>query len=958
MPDKKLFLLDAMALIYRAHFAFIKAPRITSKGLNTSCVFGFANALLEVIQKEKPTHLGVAFDLPGGTFRNTVFPEYKANRQEQPEDITVAIPYVKKLVEAMDIPCLSLQGFEADDVIGTLAKKAAREGFEVFMMTPDKDYGQLVEEHIYLYKPAIGGKDVEVMGVNEVCSRWGIKRVEQVIDILGLMGDAVDNIPGIQGVGEKTAAKLIAEYDSVENLIANSDKLTGKLGESVRNSKEIALLSKELARIELNVPIDFDGDKLKIMPPHVEELSQLLDELEFRTLRKRLLPEEPGQSTNAVFAPKATAVSGDKKSAIGAKSGQQISMFEADTSTNVVVHENLDEEAASAYTGSSKDTIDSVVHEYHLIDTPELRKNLIHYLSQQDEFCFDTETTSVDAVDAEIVGMSFAYRKAEAYYIPFPEDQKEAHQIVQEFKSLFENEEIMKIGQNIKYDIMILQNYGVEVKGKMYDTMLAHYILEPEQRHGMDYLSNVYLNYDPVSIDTLIGKKGKNQFTMREVNVEKVKEYAAEDADITLQLKNVLEPRLSTSHQQEKLLMEVEMPLVCVLADMEMSGVKVSVDTLHEMSKVLDTDIQEIQRNIFILAGGEFNVASPKQLGEILFEKLRLDKNAKKTKTGQYATGEDVLSKLEGEHEIVRKILDFRELVKLKSTYVDALPALISKKTGRIHTSYNQAVAATGRLSSTNPNLQNIPIRTVRGREIRKAFIPRDDNHIILSADYSQIELRIMAAFSEDDSMLNAFNQGIDIHATTASKVFKVSLDQVTSDMRRKAKMVNFGIIYGISAFGLAQRLSIPRGEAKEIIDAYWLEFPKIKTFMDSAINKARETKYVETILGRRRYLRDINSQNLVDRGFAERNAINAPIQGSAADMIKVAMINIHDFLKREKLQSKMILQVHDELVFDAHKSEIDYLKQKVDELMCTAIPLPVKMETGMGVGNNWLEAH
>lgn len=958
MPDKKLFLLDAMALIYRAHFAFLKAPRVTSKGLNTSCVFGFANALLEVIQKEKPTHIGVAFDLPGGTFRNDVFPEYKANRQEQPEDITIAIPYVKKLVEAMDIPCLSLQGFEADDVIGTLAKKAAREGFEVFMMTPDKDYGQLVEEHIYLYKPAIGGKDVEVMGVNEVCARWGIKRVEQVVDILGLMGDAVDNIPGIAGVGEKTAAKLIAEYDSVENLLANSDKVTGKLGESIRNSHEIALLSKELAKIELNVPIDFDGDRLKIMPPHIEVLSQLLDELEFRTLRKRLLPDEPGQASTSAPAPKATTANGDKKSAIGAKSGQQISMFESDSSTNVVVHENLDEEAASAYIGSSKETIDSVVHEYHLIDTPELRKSLIHYLSQQDEFCFDTETTSVDAVDAEIVGMSFAYRKGEAYYIPFPEDQKEAFMIMQEFKSVFENEAILKIGQNIKYDMMILQNYGIEVKGKMYDTMLAHYIIEPEQRHGMDYLANVYLNYDPVSIDTLIGKKGKSQFTMRDVSVERVKEYAAEDADITLQLKNVLQPRLSTSHQQEKLLMEVEMPLVGVLADMEMSGVRVSIDTLHDMSKVLDTDIQEIQRNIFILAGGEFNVASPKQLGEVLFERLKLDKNAKKTKTGQYATGEDILSKLESEHEIARKILDFRELVKLKSTYVDALPLLISKKTGRIHTSYNQAVAATGRLSSTNPNLQNIPIRTVRGREIRKAFIPRDENHIILSADYSQIELRIMAAFSEDDSMLNAFNQGIDIHATTASKVFKVSLDQVTSDMRRKAKMVNFGIIYGISAFGLSQRLGIPRGEAKEIIDAYWLEFPRIKTFMDATINKARETKYVETILGRRRYLRDINSQNLVDRGFAERNAINAPIQGSAADMIKVAMINIHDFMKRENLQSKMILQVHDELVFDAHKSEIDYLKQKVDELMCTAIPLPVKMETGMGVGNNWLEAH
>ncbi|RFS14739.1 DNA polymerase I [Emticicia sp. C21] len=958
MPDKKLFLLDAMALIYRAHFAFLKAPRITSNGLNTSCVFGFANALLEVIQKEKPTHLGVAFDLPGGTFRNERFPEYKANRQEQPDDITIAIPYVKKLMEAMDIPCLSLKGFEADDVIGTLAKKAAREGFEVFMMTPDKDYGQLVEEHIYLYKPAIGGKDTEVMGVNEVCSRWGIKRVDQVVDILGLMGDAVDNIPGIQGVGEKTAAKLIAEYDTVENLIANSEKISGKLGESVRNSKEIALLSKELARIELNVPIDFDADKLKIMPPHVDLLSPLLDELEFRTLRKRLLPDDPSNTATTSPVAKPTTAVGEKKSAIGAKSGQQISMFESDTSNNTALPADLEEEATFGFHASSKDTIESVVHEYHLINTPELRKSLIYYLSQQDEFCFDTETTSVDAIDAEIVGMSFAYRKGEAYYVPFPENQEEAFHLVQEFKEIFENESIMKIGQNIKYDLMILQNYGVEVKGKMYDTMLAHYIIEPEQRHGMDYMANVYLNYDPVSIETLIGKKGKGQLTMREVDVEKVKEYAAEDADITLQLKQVLQPRLSAIGLQEKLLMDVEMPIVCVLADMEMSGVKVNVDTLHEMSRVLDTDIQEIQRSIYSLAGGEFNVSSPKQLGEILFERLKIDKGAKKTKTGQYATGEDVLSKLEGEHEIVRKILDFRELLKLKSTYVDALPALISKKTGRIHTSYNQAVAATGRLSSTNPNLQNIPIRTVRGREIRKAFIPRDENHVILSADYSQIELRIMAAFSEDESMLNAFNQGIDIHSTTASKVFKVPIDQVTSDMRRKAKMVNFGIIYGISAFGLSQRLSIPRGEAKEMIDAYWMEFPKIKIFMDSAINKARETKYVETILGRRRYLRDINSQNLVDRGFAERNAINAPIQGSAADMIKVAMINIHDFLRKEKLQSKMILQVHDELVFDALRSEVDYLKQRVDELMCSAIPLPVKMETGMGVGNNWLEAH
>ena len=953
MPDKKLFLLDAMALIYRAHFAFLKAPRITSKGLNTSCVFGFANSLLEVIQKEKPTHLGVAFDLPGGTFRNTMYPEYKANRQEQPEDITVAIPYVKKLVEAMDIPTLMLPGYEADDVIGTLAKKAAKDGFEVYMMTPDKDYGQLVEEHIYLYKPAILGKDVEIMGPKEVCARWNIKRVDQVVDILGLMGDAVDNIPGVPGVGEKTAAKLIAEYETIENLLANSDRLTGKLGESVRNNKEIALLSKELAKIELEVPIAFDGDKLKIMPPHIELLSPLLDELEFRTLRKRLLPNEP----DAAPAPKASGSgAAGKKSAIGAKSGEQISLFESAADSNLFPEEH--EEGFAAHYHSNKDTIDTVIHEYHLIDTPELRKSLIYYLSQQDEFCFDTETTSIDAIDAEIVGMSFSYRKGEAYYIPMPENQEQALAILQEFKEVFANEAIMKIGQNIKYDLMILQNYGIEVKGKLYDTMLAHYIIEPEQRHGMDYLANVYLNYEPVSIETLIGKKGKAQLSMRQANIEKIKEYAAEDADVTLQLKQVLQPRLNTSSEQEKLMANVEMPLVTVLADMEMSGVRVSMETLHEMSRVLETDIQEIQRNIFQLAGGEFNVASPKQLGEILFERMKLDKNAKKTKTGQYATGEDVLSKLEGEHEIVRKILDFRELVKLKSTYVDALPELISKKTGRIHTSYNQAVAATGRLSSTNPNLQNIPIRTVRGREIRKAFIPRDENHVILSADYSQIELRIMAAFSEDDSMLNAFNQGIDIHSTTASKVFKVPLDQVTSDMRRKAKMVNFGIIYGISAFGLAQRLGIPRGEAKEIIDAYWMEFPKIKTYMDNAINKARETKYVETIMGRRRYLRDINSQNQVDRGFAERNAINAPIQGSAADLIKVAMINIHDFLKTEKLQSKMILQVHDELVFDALKSEVEYLKQKVDELMCTAIPLPVKMETGMGVGGNWLEAH
>ncbi|CAH0995015.1 DNA polymerase I [Emticicia aquatica] len=962
MPSKKLFLLDAMALIYRAHFAFVKAPRITSKGLNTSCVFGFANAILEVIQKEKPTHIGVAFDLPGGTFRNEMYPAYKANRQEQPEDITIAIPYVKKLVEAMDIPLLMVQGFEADDVIGTIAKKAAKADFEVFMMTPDKDYGQIVEEHVYLYKPAIFGKDVEIMGVKEICDRWGISRTEQIIDLLGLMGDAVDNIPGVPGVGEKTAAKLIAAYDSVEGLYENVDKLTGKLAETVKNNKEQAFLSKELARIDLNVPIEFDEDFLKISSPKVEILSPLLDELEFRTLRKRLLPDEPQTSgssqTSASKKQDSTPIN-----ALKAKSGQQISMFEAMASPSQTTSEKIENqffqeeiEENIYHESSIKDTISNKIHEYHLIDTPELRKSLIHYLSKQDEFCFDSETTSVDAVDAEIVGLSFAYRAGEAYYVPMPENQIEAQRIINEFKEVFENESISKIGQNIKYDLMILKNYGIELKGKMFDTMLAHYIIEPEQRHGMDYLSNIYLNYDPVSIETLIGK-GKSQGSMRDVAAEKIKEYAAEDADVTLQLKSILQPKI-VEYQQQKLLENVEMPLVNVLAGMEYEGVRIDMNALKEMSNVLDVDVKQIQSDIFSLAGQEFNVASPKQLGDILFDKLKLDSKAKKTKTGQYATGEEILSKLENEHEIVRKILDFRELVKLKNTYVDALPELISKKTGRIHTSYNQAVAATGRLSSTNPNLQNIPIRTPRGREIRKAFVPRNEDFLILSADYSQIELRIMAAFSEDESMLEAFNQGIDIHSTTASKVFKVSLADVTSDMRRKAKMVNFGIIYGISAFGLAQRLNIPRGEAKDIIDAYWVEFPKIKLFMDSTINKAREMKFVETILGRRRYLRDINSQNMTDRGFAERNAINAPIQGSAADMIKVAMIQIHDFIEKENLQSRMILQVHDELVFDAHRSEVDFLKTKVNELMCNAIPMAVKMETGMGIGENWLEAH
>ncbi len=945
-PDKKLFLLDAFALIYRAHFAFIKNPRITSKGLNTSAVFGFLNSLLEVLKDEKPTHLGVAFDTPKPTFRHIQFEAYKAQRQEQPEDITIAVPYIKRLLRALCIPILELDGYEADDVVGTLAKKAAREGFEVFMMTPDKDYGQLVEEHIYLYKPAALGKGVEIMGPQQICERWGIKDVSQVVDMLGLQGDASDNIPGIPGVGEKTAQKLIEEFGSVENLLANTDKLTGKLKEKVVEGADKAKLSKELAKIDVNVPIEFDESDLLMCEPNRELLSELLDELEFRTLRKRLLGETD-------VSPTSTQVSAPA-------SNGQLSLFGESTPAPEPAKPTPNNTTVTSFvesTSTEKRNVATTFHRYHLIDTPELRKSLAYYLSLQDSFCFDTETTSIDAIDAELVGMSFAYQTGEAFFVTVPADREAAQEVVEDFREVLENPKIEKIAQNLKYDFAVLQNYGVEIKGPLYDTMLAHYLIEPDKRHNMDILANSYLNYEPVAIEALIGKKGPKQLTMREVAIDKLVEYAAEDADITLQLKEKLHPLL-VENQADKLFKGVEIPLVPVLADMEREGVRVDLQTLKEMSGVLDTDMKQVETEIFALAGEEFNISSPKQLGVVLFEKLKLIKNPKKTATGQYATGEDILSDLEAEHEIARKILDYRELQKLKSTYVDALPLLINHNTGRIHTSFNQAVAATGRLSSTNPNLQNIPIRTPRGREIRKAFVPKNEDFVILSADYSQIELRIMAAFSQDQTMLEAFNNGLDIHASTASKVFKVELAEVTSEMRRKAKMVNFGIIYGISAFGLAQRLGIPRGEASEIIKAYFQEFPSVKTFMDNAIHKARENKYVETILGRRRYLADIDSQNQTTRGFAERNAINAPIQGSAADMIKVAMINIHDFLKKENLRSKMILQVHDELIFDAHRDEVELLSHKVNELMVNAIPLPVKMETGIGVGQNWLEAH
>ncbi|MCZ2490442.1 DNA polymerase I [Aquirufa antheringensis] len=939
---KKLFLFDAMALIYRAHFAFAKTPRISSKGINTSAVFGFANTILEVINKEKPDYLGVAFDTPKPTFRHIEYTPYKAQRQEQPEDITIAIPYVKRLVEAMDIPMLILDGYEADDVIGTIAKKAVRANpdIEVYMMTPDKDYGQLVEERIKMYKPAFMGKGVEVLGPKEVCQRWNIANVDQVIDMLGLMGDAVDNIPGIPGVGEKTAQKLIEQFGSLENLLDNTDQLKGKLQENLINFREQGILSKHLARIMLEVPVEYEEEKFKATPPNRALLEPLLEELEFRTLRKRILGEDEPVVAKVKASPKVDA--------------NQMDMFGSPAPSTATTPDTEEEEVST----TSYSNLSNTAHQYHLVQGENAIKSLISFLDRQDSFCFDTETTSLVAIEAALVGMSFSYRKGEAFYVPFPEDPAACQAQADLFKAIFAKESTIKIAQNIKYDMSVLRNYGIEIKGATYDTMLAHYLIEPEKRHGMDALALAYLSYEPMSIENLIGKKGAKQGNMREVELNLIKEYAAEDADITLQLKPFLDKQLTTNPKAVQLLHEVEMPLARVLSTIECEGVNLDVPFLQEMSKTLEADSKAVQEKIFATAGQEFNIASPKQLGEILFEKLKLDPKAKKTKTGQYMTGEEVLSKLEAEHEIASLILDFRELQKLKSTYVDALPALISPKTGRIHTSFMQAVTATGRLSSKDPNLQNIPIRTVRGREIRKAFIPRDENHLILSADYSQIELRIMAAFSKDESMLDAFNNGLDVHKATAAKVFHVPLEEVTSDMRRKAKTVNFGIIYGVSAFGLAAQLAISRTEAKEIIDQYFVEFPKVKTFMDQSIADARENGYVETVLGRRRYLRDILSANMNERGFAERNAINAPIQGSAADMIKVAMIQIQDFLERENLKSKMILTVHDELVFDAHKDEVDYLKTQINKIMCEAMDLGVAMETGIGVGENWLEAH
>ena len=959
MSEKKLFLLDAFALIFRAYYALIRNPRITSTGKNTNAQFGFTNTLIDLITNQKPTHIAVCFDTHAPTERHTDFAAYKANRQETPEDLLAAVPDIKKIIRAFNIPVVELDGFEADDVVGTLSKQAAFVGYDVYMVTPDKDYGQLVSDKIKIYKPGYQGGDVEIMGPEEVCAKWNIKNVNQVIDILGMMGDAVDNIPGIPGVGEKTAAKLLAEFGTMENVLDNASTIKGKMGEKIAAGKDLAILSKKLATIITNVPVTFHEEDFKLKEWNKEALIEVFTELEFKTVAQRILgeaiatpnrrtiieKEQPaGVQTDLFGNPVATKRTPPAKT-ISTDEKTEVDPIAADEQQEPVI--------------SSAKNINNTPHEYILTETETAIQKLITELELQTEICFDTETTGLDANDCELVGMSFSYQPSKAFYIPCPADQLKTKAILLLFQNLFADATKIWIGQNIKYDLLVLKWYGVELKGNLFDTMLAHYVIEPDGKRSMDVLSAQYLGYDPVSITELIGKKGKEQGTMRDVDFDKIKEYAGEDADITLQLKNVFLPQLKEK-EVEKVFYEVENPLVKVLTNMEYEGIRVDIDFLNTYSKQLDIDAKEAEQKVYDTSGLKFNLASPKQLGEVLFDHLKLDAKAKKTKTGQYATGEDVLQKLAAANPIVADILAFRELTKLKSTYVDALPLLINRKTGRVHTSYAQAVAVTGRLSSNNPNLQNIPVRTDRGKEIRKAFIPRDENHVLISADYSQIELRIVAAISGDINMCEAFKTGKDIHTATASKVFNVDEKDVTKEMRYKAKSVNFGIIYGQGAFGLADNLGISRGEAKEIIDNYKKEFSGIQKYMDDTINYAREYGYVQTLMGRKRWLRDINSANFTVRGFAERNAINSPIQGTAADMIKLAMIKTHAVLNAKEFKSKMILQVHDELVFDVLKEEAEAIRPIIIDCMQTAMLLPnnVPVIAEAGMGENWLVAH
>lgn len=952
MSQKRLFLLDAYALIFRGYYAFIKNPRINSKGMDTSAIMGFMNALMDVIKREKPDHLAVAFDKGGSDYRNEIYKEYKAHRDETPEAIKIAVPYIQELLKAMHIPIIEKAGFEADDLIGTLAKQAEKENYQVFMVTPDKDFAQLVSENIFMYKPARMGNDIEIWGIPEVLAKFEIDHPEQVIDFLGMMGDTADNIPGLPGVGEVTAKKLLKEFGSMENLLANTDKLKGAMKDKIEANAELGILSKKLARIMLDCPVTFDATDYELSKPDVEKTDALFMELEFRQMKAQFdkwfgtgkefdeIETNGNEISNETLQPV-------KKAPAKKSNEDQFDLFGFS-----------DDESEDPKPHSYYATLETTEHIYQVVQGELGTKLFLQNLMNQTSVSFDTETTGIDALNAELVGMSFSFEKGKGFYIPVTENEQEAQDLLEKFKPFFKSESIEKIGQNVKYDLKVLSKYGIQIKGKLFDTMIAHYLINPDMRHNMDVLSETYLKYSPKSIETLIGKKGKGQLSMRNVNMEEIKEYAAEDADITLQLKEVFSPILDKA-ETKKLFEEIEIPLIPVLAAMEMEGINLDIAYLKSMSIDMQKEINEFEQKIYEAAGEKFNLASPKQLGDILFEKLKIGgTKQKKTKTGQYATGEEVLSYLANEHQIIKDILEWRQMVKLQSTYIDALPTQVDKKTGRVHTDYMQTVAATGRLSSNNPNLQNIPIRTDRGRLIRKAFIARDENYTLLSADYSQIELRIIAALSGEENMIKAFQNNEDIHRSTAAKVFNVPLEEVTKEQRSNAKTVNFGIIYGVSAFGLSNQTSLSRAESAALIDAYYKTYPKLKSYMTEQVDFARENGYVQTVLGRRRYLKDINSANAIVRGGAERNAVNAPIQGSAADIIKIAMINIYKKLSSENWKSKMLLQVHDELVFDVHHSELEKIQPMIKYEMENAFKLDVPLDVEIGIGKNWLEAH
>ncbi|WP_417212705.1 DNA polymerase I [Bizionia sp.] len=947
--QKRLFLVDAYALIFRGYYAFIKNPRINSKGTDTSAIMGFMNSLLDVIKRERPDHLAVCFDKGGSADRVEMYEEYKANRDETPEGIKVAVPYILEILKAMHIPIMVKEGFEADDVIGTLSKQAEKEGYQTFMVTPDKDFAQLVSENIFMYRPKSFGGGYEVWGIPEVQKKFDVERPEQVIDFLGMMGDASDNIPGLPGVGEKTAKKFIKAYGSMEGLFANTHELKGKMKEKVEASKELGLLSKKLATIMLDVPVEFNAKDFELDQPDIAKVTEIFQELEFRRLIDNFLktfavqPEETASDTTA----KTTDTKATPKETASAGAGQ-FSLFGGNPSSA------SEAEITNDFT---RKTADTTSHFYQSIAPGMATKLFIKNLMNQTSVCFDTETTGLNPLTAELVGIAFSWEVGKGFYLPFSENKEEAQELLEALRPFFENEAIEKVGQNLKYDIKVLAKYNITVKGKLFDTMLAHYLINPDMRHNMDVLAETYLNYSPISIETLIGKKGKNQKSMRDVPLEIQTEYAVEDADITLQLKELFTNELGEANTQ-KLFDDIEIPLLRVLAAMELEGINLDTEFLNSLSNQLNSDIADLEQKIYTAAGEEFNIASPKQLGDILFDKMKLVAKPKKTKTGQYATGEEILSYLAKDHEIIQSILDFRGLSKLKSTYVDALPLQVEPSTGRVHTDYMQTVAATGRLSSNNPNLQNIPIRTERGRQVRKAFVPRNEDYTLLAADYSQIELRIIAALSEEETMIEAFKNGEDIHASTASKVFNVPLADVTREQRSNAKTVNFGIIYGVSAFGLSNQTDLNRNEAKELIDTYYETYPKLKRYIGTQVDFARDHGYVQTVLGRRRYLKDINSRNAVVRGAAERNAVNAPIQGSAADIIKIAMINIYNKLNSNNYKTKMLLQVHDELVFDVYKPELEAIKTLVKIEMESAFNLSVPLDVDMDIGDNWLEAH